>query len=518
MQDPNYSNIIQSAFAFIKNQVMQKPDGLQIYETGTVLSIGEGIALVDGLPDVKSDELLKFPHGVMGMAYNLDEKQVGVILLDEEERIEAGDEVHRTGRVLDLPVGDLLLGRVIDPLGRPLDGEGVVYSQTRYAVERPAPPIMHRDKVATPLQTGIKTIDALIPIGRGQRELILGDRQTGKTAIAIDTIINQNDKDVICIYCAVGKQNAAIAKVIADLKKHDAMSYSIVVSAGADAPAGIQFVAPYAATSIGEYFMERGRDVLVVYDDLTWHARAYRQMALLLRRPPGREAYPGDIFYIHARLLERATLLKEEYGSGSLTAFPIIETQSQNISAFIPTNLISITDGQIYLSPQLFQRDILPAIDIGLSVSRVGGAAQLPYYRFVSKNLKLSYTQFQELEIFSRFSARMDEASRKIIERGRRVREVMKQPQYDPMSVIEQVAELMAVNEGFLDELELSAITEAKKAIRTAVKEKLEVIAVKIESGEHLLEEERVRLMQVVRDAVDAVKGKQKQEADYAAD
>ncbi len=518
MHKTDYSNIISSTFDFISSQVQQKRDGLQLYETGNVMSIGEGIALVDGLPTVKSDELLKFPHGIMGMIYNLDEKQVGVILLDEGEEIEAGDEVHRTGRVLDIPVGEHLLGRVIDPLGRPLDDKGGIYSTTRYAIERPAPPIMHRTKVETPLQTGIKTIDALIPIGRGQRELILGDRQTGKTAIALDTIINQKEKDVICIYCAIGKQNAGIAKVISDLKKFDALDYSVVVSASADTPAGIQFVAPYAATSIGEYFMERGHDVLVVYDDLTWHARAYRQIALLLRRPPGREAYPGDIFYIHARLLERATPLKKEYGGGSLTAFPIIETQSQNISAFIPTNLISITDGQIYLSPQLFQRDILPAIDIGLSVSRVGGAAQLPYYRTVSKNLKLSYAQFQELEIFSKFSARMDDSSRQIIERGRRIREVIKQPQYQPMTVTEQVAELMAVNEGLLDKLALSDISEAKRRIRVEVNKKLGAVASKIEKGEQLQDEDREQLIQISRLAADPLIYKEKKEADYATD
>ncbi|MFH5834278.1 alternate F1F0 ATPase, F1 subunit alpha [Halalkalibaculum sp. DA384] len=514
----NYSTIIRSTFDLIQEQIGKSPQGLRFDETGTVLNTGEGIAVVDGLPTVKADELLAFPHGVMGMAYNLDEKEVGVILLDEGEAIQAGDEVRRTRRVLDLPVGEQLLGRVLDPLGRPLDDKGPIYSRTRLPVERPAPPIMHRAKVETPLQTGIKTIDALIPIGRGQRELILGDRQTGKTAIAVDTIINQRDKDVICIYCAIGKQNAAIAKVIADLEGAGAMDYSIVVSASADTPAGIQFVAPYAATSIGEYFMERGRDVLVVYDDLTWHARAYRQLALLLRRPPGREAYPGDIFYIHARLLERATPLKEEHGGGSLTAFPIIETQSQNMSAFIPTNLISITDGQIYLSPQLFQRDILPAIDIGLSVSRVGGAAQLPYYRHLSKNLKLSYSQFQELETFSRFSARMDESSRKIIERGRRVREVIKQPQYSPMTVTEQVAELLAVNEGVLDDIALDDIPEAKRMIRAAANRELERVAGRIERGEHLQDEDREQLLRVAKEATDSLIHREKKEADYAAD
>ena len=490
-----------------------KPE-LSVTEVGTVQSVGEGIAIVNGLYNVKADELIRFPGGIFGMAYNLDPEKVGVILLDKGKYIESGDEVFRSGTVLDVPVGEQLLGRVVDPLGRPLDEKGRVVSETRYRVERPAPPIMHRAPVELPLQTGLKTIDALIPIGRGQRELILGDRQTGKTAIALDTIINQKGGDVICIYCAVGKQKAEVAKVIADLNRHGALDYSIVVSASSESPVGIQYIAPYAATSMGEYFMEKGGNVLVVYDDLTWHARAYRELALLLRRPPGREAYPGDIFYIHARLLERATHLKEEYGGGSLTAFPIIETQAQNISAFIPTNLISITDGQIYLSPELAQRDILPAIDIGISVSRVGGAAQLPYYRFVSGNLRLSYSQFQELEAFSRFGARMDEETRKIIERGKRIREVLKQKQYDPLTVAEQIAQLLAATTGLMDKLPVSKVSQAKQAIRRRVKEELEPLAEKIEQGQHLTEEDRQWLENQIKLAIEAFETREQ----YAAD
>jgi len=520
MADSKFIKLIDVAFDALEEKVGRKEPELKFEEFGTVLSIGEGIALVDGLPGAKADELLQFPHNIMGMAYNLDETQLGVILLDEGSEIEAGDEVHRTGRVLDVPVGEQLLGRILDPLGRPLDRKGPIHTDLRYPVERQAPPIMHRAPVEVPLQTGIKTIDALIPIGRGQRELILGDRQTGKTAIALDTVLNQKETGVVCIYCAIGKQNAGIARVISDLRKYDALDYSVVVSAGADSPAGIQFAAPYAATSIGEYFMEQGRDVLVIYDDLTWHARAYRQLALLLRRPPGREAYPGDIFYIHARLLERSTCLKEEFGGGSMTAFPIIETQSQNISAFIPTNLISITDGQIYLSPQLFQKDILPAVDIGLSVSRVGGAAQLPYYRYISKNLKLAYTQFLELEAFARFSARLDEESRKTVERGRRIREVLKQRQYHPIPVTEQIVELLAANLGLLDALDPARIQEMKPAVRKQVRENLKTVSDKIEQGEFLNDEERSRLQDAARAAVASITSGRRDEEEeaYGAD
>jgi len=500
------NHIIPETFDRLKNIISAQEDHLHMVETGTVVSVGEGIAIVKGLPNVRSEELIYFPNNVIGMAYNLDPDSIGVILLDDSQKIQAGDEVLRSGRVLDIPVGDMLVGRVIDPLARPLDDKGGIHSKERLPVERPAPPIMHRAPVEVPLQTGIKTIDALIPIGRGQRELIFGDRQTGKTAIALDTILNQKDSDVICIYCGIGKENAELAKVIRDLKKYEALEYSIVVSAPGNMPAGIQFIAPYAATSIGEYFMEKGRDVLVIYDDLTWHARAYRELALLMRRPPGREAYPGDIFYIHARLLERATHLKEDFGGGSLTALPIIETEGQNIAAFIPTNLISITDGQIYLSPELFQKDILPAIDVGISVSRVGGAAQLPYYRYVAKDLRLSYMQFQELEAFVRFGARLDEETKKVIERGRRVREIIKQKQYNPLTVSQQIMQLIAVTEGALDEIPIEQIPRAKRTILEVVEKELTDVIKKIENGIALTDEEREKMTTSIQVAVEGIK------------
>lgn len=512
MPETSFHTVIPDVFEQLEHAVSAQTDELDMEETGQVLSVGEGTAVVDGLPNVGASELVYFPNGIQGMAYNLDLTTVGVILLDDSQGVSAGQEVRRSGRVLDVPVGDILLGRVVDPLGRPLDEKGPVLSKKRYPVERPAPAIMHRAPVEVPLQTGIKTIDALIPIGRGQRELILGDRQTGKTAIAIDTIINQKESGVLCIYCCIGKENAAIAKTINDLERFEAMDYTVVVSAAGNMPAGLQFIAPYAATSIGEYFMEQGRDVLIVYDDLTWHARAYRELALLLRRPPGREAYPGDIFYIHARLLERSTHLKDEFGGGSLTALPIIETEAQNIAAFIPTNLISITDGQIYLSPDLFQKDVLPAIDVGISVSRVGGAAQLPYYRYVSRNLRLSYVQFQELEAFARFGARLDEETKKIIARGKRIREIIKQNQFSPISAVRQILELLAVTEGLLDEVPVAAIPDAKEELARAAEEHLQEIASKIARGEALLEVERERMMQAIREAVEEVK---KQEDGY---
>lgn len=505
MSEAILNHIISDIFDGIDQAVSSYKSQLYMAEIGTVVSVGEGIAIIEGLPKVQAEELIYFPDNIVGMAYNLDPTSVGVILLDDAQKIEAGDEARRSGRVLDIPVGELLLGRVIDPLGRPLDEKGAILSRRRFPIERPAAPIMHRAPVEVPLQTGIKTIDALIPIGRGQRELILGDRQTGKTAIALDTIINQKHSGVICIYCGIGKENAELAKVINDLKKNGAMDYTIVISATGNMPAGIQYIAPYAATSIGEYFMDQGKDVLIVYDDLTWHARAYRELALLMRRPPGREAYPGDIFYIHARLLERATHLKPELGGGSLTALPIIETEGQNIAAFIPTNLISITDGQIYLSPQLFQKDILPAIDVGLSVSRVGGAAQLPYYRYVSKDLRLAYTQFQELEAFVRFGARLDIETKKTIDRGRRIRELIKQKQFNPLSVTQQILELLAVTQGYMDGITVSDIPKAKLAIQKVAEKELTDVSAKIESGDALTEAERDRMIKIIKTAMEIV-------------
>lgn len=477
---------------------------LSVREVGHVVEIGSGIALVDGLPGAQSEELLQFSGNRLGMVFNLDPDKVGVILMDSSEDIEAGDRVMRTGRVMDVPVGESLLGRVVDATGRPLDGKGPIRTQQRLPIERPARAILQRAPVEKPLQTGVKVIDALIPIGRGQRELIVGDRQTGKTAIALDTIINQKGREVICFYCAIGQRSSAVARVIADLHEHGAMDYCTVVVSTGDDPVGLRFAAPYAATTMAEYFMEQGRDVLVVYDDLTRHARSYRELSLLLRRPPGREAYPGDIFYVHARLLERATHLNEELGGGSLTALPIVETHAQNISAYIPTNLISITDGQVYLSPQLFRQGVLPAVDVGKSVSRVGGKAQLPAYRAVAGDLRLAYSQFEELERFSRYGTRMDEETRRTLEHGRRIREVLKQPQYEPLEVARQIASLLAASEGLLDELPVERIAAAESALRQAVSERSSDLAGRIEAGEELSEDGRRELRKTAKAALDS--------------
>ena len=477
---------------------------LKAHEVGVVKYVSQGISRVEGLPRVRSEELVRFPGNLLGMVFNVDPKEVGVVLLDKSDPLRAGAEVRRTGKVLDVPVGEALLGRVVDAMGRPLDKNGPVRTLERRAVEREAPAIMDRSAVTVPLQTGLKVVDALIPIGRGQRELILGDRQTGKTAIALDTIMNQKEKDVICVYCAIGKQSSAVARVIADLRKYGAMEYSIVVVATGGDPSGLQFAAPYAATTMAEFFMEQGRDVLVVYDDLTRHARAYRELSLLLRRPPGREAFPGDIFYIHSRLLERSTHLRDEFGGGSLTALPIVETEAQNISAYIPTNLISITDGQIYLSPDLFQKGSLPAVDVGKSVSRVGGKTQLPAYRAVAGDLRLSYSQFEELETFARFGTRLDQETRKTLERGRRVREVLKQSQYEPIPVPEQIAALVAVTGGLLDDLEPEQIAEFEKAIGRTMTQKLPDLCKRIESGEKLSDEDQEALLRLVSKVIES--------------
>ncbi len=396
---------------------------------------------------------------------------------------------------------------MVDAIGRPLDRPEEIRAATRLPVEREAPGVMARDPVTVPLQTGIKVIDALIPIGRGQRELIVGDRLTGKTAIALDAIINQRDKNEICIYCAIGKKASDVAKVVADLKGHGAMEYTILVAATGSDPPGLQFIAPYAATTMGEYFMSKGRDVLIVYDDLTNHARAYRELSLLLRRPPGREAFPGDIFYIHSRLLERSTHLKKEHGGGSLTAIPIVETEAQDISSYIPTNLISITDGQIYLSPRLFQKGILPAVDVGKSVSRVGGKAQLPAYRAVAGDLRIAYSQFEELETFSRFGTRLDEGTRRVLERGWRVREILKQPQYAPLRVAEQIAALLAVTTGGMDRIPLERISQAESLVREAVTAQYADLCGRIEAGEKLGATEREAITGAIGKAVESLQG-----------
>jgi F-type H+-transporting ATPase subunit alpha len=475
---------------------------LKSREVGTVTFIGRGIARVSGLPGVKAEELVSFPGGVTGMALNLDPEETGIILFGERVGFIAGSDVYRTGSVMSVPVGGEMLGRVVDAVGNPLDNLRRLRITKLRPVEREAPAIMDRSSVTVPLQTGIKVIDALIPIGRGQRELILGDRQTGKTAIALDTIVNQRNKGVICVYCAIGQRSSSVAKLIADLRKYEAIEYSIVVVAAGEDPPGMKFIAPYSATTMAEYFMEQGKDVLIIYDDLTIHARAYRELSLLLRRPPGREAFPGDIFYIHSRLLERSTHLRKKLGGGSLTALPIIETEAQNVAAYIPTNLISITDGQIYLSPDLFQKGILPAVDVGKSVSRVGGKTQFPSYRTVAGDLRLAYSQFEELEKFARFSTRLDESTRKTLDRGRRVREILKQPQYQPLSVSEQISVLIAVNADLFDEMGIDEIAGAEKKVRTAVKKQLADICDKIESGKKLSDDDQYNIITTARGAL----------------
>ncbi|UZP68802.1 F0F1 ATP synthase subunit alpha [Desulfovibrio mangrovi] len=434
-------------------------------EVGRIISVVQGVVQAEGLGSVRSEELLMLGSGVPGLVLDILPDKVGIALLGTGDTLMAGDEVERTGSVLDIPVGEALIGRVVDPLGRPLDGRGPVSCTERLPVEREAPPILHRAPVNAPLQTGLKVLDTLIPIGRGQRELILGDRQTGKTAIALDLICNQPQGDVVCIYCAISQRSSSVARTLAEMERRGAMAYSFaVVVEGGDSP-GMQYIAPYSATAMGEYFMRQGRDVLVVYDDLTRHAQAYRQLSLLLRRPPGREAFPGDIFYIHSRLLERSTRLKAEHGGGTLTALPIIETEAQNLSAYIPTNLISITDGQIYLNPDLFHKAILPAVDVGKSVSRVGGRAQLPGYAKVAGELRLTYSQFQELEAFARFGTRLDEDTRTKLEHGRRVREILKQDRFSPLTPGEQVAVLLAVAEGLFDALPVERMGDAQAVV-----------------------------------------------------
>src|SRR5512135_1430961 len=443
----------------IKDQIEHFGTAATTANVGTVIEVGDGIARIHGLSKVAYNELIQFPHDIMGLALNLEEDNVGAVILGEGGLIKEGDEVKATGRVIEVPVGDALIGRVVDPLGRPLDGKGPIRTDKTLPVEKVAPDVAKRSPVNTPVMTGIKGIDSMIPIGRGQRELIIGDRFTGKSAIAIDSIIAQKGQNLICIYVAIGQKTSKVAQAIAALEKYGAMDYTIVVAADSSDPASLQYIAPYAGCAMGEEFMDQGKDALIVYDDLYKHAWAYRQLSLLLRRPPGREAYPGDIFYIHSRLLERAAKLDPKYGGGSLTALPIIETQLGDISAYIPTNVISITDGQIYLEPDLFNAGIRPAINVGLSVSRVGGSAQRKAMRQVAGKLRLELAQFRELEAFAKFgSEELDKATRDQLERGRRITEILKQPQYAPMSLGREVSILYAVTNGFLDDVPVEKV------------------------------------------------------------
>ncbi len=494
--------VFDRTFADIREAQAAYTPHLAGQEIGVIMSVSTGIARIAGLPSVGSDELVAFPGGVFGIAFNVDEHEVGVVLLGDYSHLHAGDEVERTGRVLDVAVGDALLGRVIDPLGKPLDDKGPVHATERLPIERPARPIMDRAPVTVPLESGLKVVDALIPIGRGQRELILGDRQTGKSAVAIDTILNQRGQNVVCVYCAIGQRASAVAKVVASLGEQGGMAYTVVVVVAGNDPPGLAYIAPYAATSIAEHFMEAGRDVLIVYDDLTHHARAYRELSLLLRRPPGREAFPGDIFYIHSRMLERATHLRQELGGGSLTALPIIETEAEDISAYIPTNLISITDGQIYLSPTLFELGVLPAVDVAKSVSRVGGKAQRGAYRAVAGDLKLAYAQFEELETFARFGARVDDDTRAIIAHGERIRACLKQPALAPVSMPAQIAILLALTAKLFDTVPLAQMREAEGAVAQAAANIPADVSARLVTADTLSDADRATITDCARHAL----------------
>jgi F-type H+-transporting ATPase subunit alpha len=437
----------------LRDEIEHYDKAVNVAETGSVISVGDGIARIYGLENVMSGEMIEFPHGVTGIALNLEEDQVGAVLLSEYQEIKEGDEVRRTGKIMAVPVGEAMIGRVVDGLGVPIDGRGPITSSETRAVEAIAPGVVDRQPVREPLQTGLKAIDSMIPIGRGQRELIIGDRQTGKTAVAIDTILNQKGGDVICIYVAIGQKRSTVAQVVKILEDNGAMDYSIVVAATASDPAPMQYIAPYSGCAMGEYFRDSKRHALLIYDDLSKHAAAYREISLLLRRPPGREAYPGDVFYLHSRLLERAAKLNNEKGGGSLTALPIIETQAGDISAYIPTNVISITDGQIFLLADLFNSNIRPAIDVGLSVSRVGGSAQIKAMRQVAGSLRLDLAQYRELAAFALFGSELDKTSQSQLNRGKHLVEVLKQPQYSPLPVEKQVVIVYAGTTGMLDDL-----------------------------------------------------------------
>lgn len=458
----------EQILASLKKEIESFYREAEVQKIGKVIEVGDGVALISGLDEAMASEMIEIgDEGIQGVVLNLKEDNVGAVILGEMRKIKEGDIVKSTGKILSIPVGDEILGRIVNPLGECIDEEKPFKASKHYPIEKIAPRVIARKSVDTPLETGIKSIDLMIPIGRGQRELIIGDRQTGKTAIAIDSIINQKGKGVICIYVAIGQKKSKVAKIVSKLKEMGAMDHTIVVLAGSSDPAAFSFLAPYSGCAIGEYFMDKGKDVLIVYDDLSKHAWAYRQVSLLLRRPPGREAYPGDIFYLHSRLLERAARLSEQNGGGSITALPIVETQSGDVTAYIPTNVISITDGQIYLESELFHQGIKPALNIGLSVSRVGSAAQTKAIKKVAGKMRLDLAQFRELAAFVQFASDLDEATRKQIERGKRLVEVLKQGQYQPMPMSHQVAAVLAVNEGLFDDIPLEKVRDAEKSLHS---------------------------------------------------
>jgi len=482
----------------IKDQIKDFDTGVVVSEVGTVLSAGDGIARVHGLEKVMSLELLEFPHDVYGLAFNLEEDNVGTVLFGEFHKIKEGDLVKRTKRIMQVPVGDALLGRVVDTLGRPLDGKGPVETDEYIPVERLAPGVVDRQPVREPVQTGLKAIDSMIPIGRGQRELIIGDRQTGKSAIAIDAIINQKDTDMVCIYVAIGQKRSTVARVVKTLADYGVMEKTIVVVAASSDPATMQYLAPYAGCSMGEYFRDTKRHALIVYDDLSKHAAAYREISLLMRRPPGREAYPGDVFYLHSRLLERAAKMSDERGGGSLTALPVIETQAGDIAAYIPTNVISITDGQIFLESDLFYSGIRPAIHVGNSVSRVGGNAQIKAMKQVAGTLRLELAQYRALAAFAQFGSDLDKATQHQLARGERLTEILKQDQYEPISVEQQIVLILAATEGFLDSIEVSQLADFEKGLSEFMKLSKSDLLKEILDKKALDEELRKRLHEAI--------------------
>jgi F-type H+-transporting ATPase subunit alpha len=484
--------------SIIKEQIKNYATHLEVSEVGTVITVGDGIARIHGLQKAMAGELLEFPGSVYGMVLNLEEDNIGVVLLGSDQNIKEGDTVKSTGRVVEVPVGDALMGRVVNALGQPIDGKGPINTDKYRHIERIAPGVIERKSVDTPLQTGLKAIDAMVPIGRGQRELIIGDRQTGKTALAIDTIINQKGKDVICIYVAIGQKASTVAQIVATLEKNDAMSYTTVVVSTASELAPLQYIAPYAGVAIGEEWMENGKDVLIIYDDLSKHAVAYRTMALLLRRPPGREAYPGDVFYLHSRLLERAAKLSDERGGGSITALPIIETQAGDISAYIPTNVISITDGQIFLETELFNAGIRPAVNPGLSVSRVGGAAQIKAMKQIAGPIRVELAQYRSLAAFAQFGSDLDTATQNALMQGERIMEVLKQRQYAPLSVAHQVIILYAATRKYLLDIPVSAVGQFQSELVEFVETKYAEILKEIVKKEGITKELEEKLKAVV--------------------
>jgi F-type H+-transporting ATPase subunit alpha len=497
----------------IKSKIQNLAAGAEMRTQGSVVSVTDGIVRIHGLSDVMQGEMLEFPRNTFGLALNLERDSVGAVILGEYEHITEGDTVKATGRILEVPVGPELLGRVVNSLGQPIDGKGPINARASDVIEKVAPGVIARKSVSQPVQTGLKAIDSMVPIGRGQRELIIGDRQTGKTAVAVDTIINQKGKDLICVYVAIGQKASTIVNVVRKLEEHGAMAYTVVVAASASESAAMQYIAPYSGCTMGEYFRDRGRDALIIYDDLTKQAWAYRQISLLLRRPPGREAYPGDVFYLHSRLLERAARVNEEYvekftkgevrgKTGSLTALPIIETQAGDVTAFVPTNVISITDGQIFLETDLFNAGIRPAINAGISVSRVGGAAQTKIMkrRDTGGGVRLALAQYRELAAFAQFASDLDEATRKQLERGRMVTELMKQPQYSPLQVWEMALTLFAVNNGFFDDVDVKKALAAERSMRDYLKNKYADLTGRMESKKDLAPEDETALSEAIKD------------------